>query len=56
MQKNVIAFLMLAVAGLIALGLVMLFSTGAFARDSHGDMYLFVKRQGSGSGLESLRR
>ena len=46
MQKNVIAFLMLAVAGLIALGLVMLFSTGAFARDSHGDMYLFVKRQG----------
>ena len=46
MQKNVIAVLMLAVAGLIALGLVMLFSTGAFARDSHGDMYLFVKRQG----------
>jgi cell division protein FtsW len=46
MQKNVIAFLMLAVAGLIALGLVMLFSTGAFARDSLGDMYLFVKRQG----------
>lgn len=46
MQKNVITVLMLAVAGLIALGLVMLFSTGAFARDSHGDMYLFVKRQG----------
>lgn len=46
MQKNVITILMLAVAGLIALGLVMLFSTGAYARDSHGDMYLFVKRQG----------
>lgn len=30
---------------LTALGLVMLFSTGAFARDSHGDMYYFVKRQ-----------
>jgi cell division protein FtsW len=24
----------------------MLFSTGAFARDSHGDMYFFVKKQG----------
>jgi cell division protein FtsW len=46
MQKNVITFLLIAVAGLIALGLVMLFSTGAYARDSHGDMYLFVKRQG----------
>ncbi|MFZ9919540.1 MAG: putative lipid II flippase FtsW [Terrimicrobiaceae bacterium] len=46
MQKNVITILMFAVAGLIALGLVMLFSTGAYARDSHGDMYLFVKRQG----------
>ena len=46
MQKNVITVLLIAVAGLIALGLVMLFSTGAYARDSHGDMYLFVKRQG----------
>lgn len=46
MQKNVTTFLLIAVAGLIALGLVMLFSTGAYARDSHGDMYLFVKRQG----------
>ncbi|MFM8983347.1 MAG: FtsW/RodA/SpoVE family cell cycle protein, partial [Spartobacteria bacterium] len=46
MQKNIITVLLIAVAGLIALGLVMLFSTGAYARDSHGDMYLFVKRQG----------
>jgi cell division protein FtsW len=45
MQKNVVTVLLLAVAGLIALGMVMLFSTGAFARDSHGDMYLFVKKQ-----------
>lgn len=30
---------------LCALGLVMLFSTGAFAADSRGDMYFFVKRQ-----------
>ena len=29
MQKNVITVLLIAVAGLIALGLVMLFSTGA---------------------------
>jgi cell division protein FtsW len=45
MQKNVVTLLLLAVASLIALGMVMLFSTGAFARDSHGDMYLFVKKQ-----------
>lgn len=45
MQKNSIYALLLAVASLIALGLVMLFSTSAFARDSHGDIYFFVKRQ-----------
>ncbi len=45
MQRNAIYLLLLSVAGLIALGLVMLFSTSAFARDSHGDMYFFVKRQ-----------
>jgi cell division protein FtsW len=31
---------------LLAIGIVMLQSTGAFARDSHGDMYHFVRRQG----------
>ena len=46
MQKNVANVLLLTVAGLVALGIVMLFSTGAFARDSHGDMYFFVKKQG----------
>ena len=45
MQRNAIYLLLLSVAGLIALGLVMLFSTSAFARDSHGDIYFFVKRQ-----------
>ena len=45
MQKNVANLLLLAVAGLVTLGMVMLFSTGAFARDSHGDMYFFVKKQ-----------
>jgi cell division protein FtsW len=46
MQKNVANVLLLTVAGIAALGIVMLFSTGAFARDSHGDMYFFVKKQG----------
>lgn len=45
MQKHGILALLLTVAGLIALGLVMLFSTSAFAHDSHGDIYFFVKRQ-----------
>jgi cell division protein FtsW len=38
-------FLFLAVLGMLVIGIVMLFSTSAFARDSHGDMYFFVKRQ-----------
>jgi len=46
MQKNAVYVLLLMVAALIGLGLVMLFSTGAFARDSHGDIYYFIKRQG----------
>jgi len=46
MQKHGIYLLILTVAGLVALGIVMLFSTSAFARDSHGDIYYFVKRQG----------
>jgi cell division protein FtsW len=38
-------FLFLAVLGMLVIGIVMLFSTSAFAKDSHGDMYFFVKRQ-----------
>ncbi|MEO6848049.1 MAG: putative lipid II flippase FtsW [Chthoniobacterales bacterium] len=45
MQRNSVYILLLAVCGLIVLGVVMLFSTSAFAQDSHGDMYYFVKRQ-----------
>lgn len=45
MHKHGIHLLLLTVAGLVVLGLVMLFSTSAFARDSHGDIYFFVKRQ-----------
>ena len=45
MHKHGIHVLLLTVAGLVVLGLVMLFSTSAFAHDSHGDIYFFVKRQ-----------
>jgi cell division protein FtsW len=46
MHRNAIYILILSVAGLTALGMVMLFSTSAFAQESHGDVYFFVKRQG----------
>lgn len=45
MQRNAIYVLLLTVVGLTALGIVMLFSTSAFAQESHGDIYFFVKRQ-----------
>ncbi len=45
MHRNAIYVLLFATAGLTALGLVMLFSTSAFAQESHGDIYFFVKRQ-----------
>ena len=37
--------LMTAVAGLLALGIVMLASTGEFAQDAHGRPYFFLKHQ-----------
>src|SRR6478736_8212353 len=46
MQRNAIYVLFLTVVGLTAIGIVMLFSTSAFAQESHGDIYFFVKRQG----------
>lgn len=45
MHRKSAYILVVAILGLLALGIVMLFSTGAFARDSHGDPYYFVKRQ-----------
>lgn len=44
MQRQGIYLLLLSVVGLVALGVVMLFSTSAFARESHGDIYYFVKK------------
>lgn len=45
LHKHSVHILLTAVVGLLMLGIVMLFSTSAFAKDSHGDMYYFVKRQ-----------
>jgi cell division protein FtsW len=47
MHKQSAYILVLAVAGLVAVGLVMLYSTGAFAPDSHGDQFNFLKKQSS---------
>ena len=45
MHRKSAYFLFLAVLGMLAIGIVMLFSTSAFARDSHGDVYFFMKKQ-----------
>jgi cell division protein FtsW len=45
MHRKSAYFLFVAVLGMLVIGIVMLFSTSAFARDSHGDVYFFVKRQ-----------
>jgi len=51
MHRKSIYFLVLAVAALLVLGIVMLFSTGAFAQDSHGDPIYFLKRQSLWLGI-----
>ncbi len=45
MHRKSSYILFLAVLGMLVIGIVMLFSTSAFARDSHGDVYFFIKRQ-----------
>src|ERR1700730_19370490 len=51
MHRKSAYFLFLAVLGLLVCGIVMLFSTSAFARDSHGDVYFFIKRQALWLGI-----
>src|SRR6266496_1248965 len=51
MHRKSAYILFLTVLGLLAIGIVMLFSTSAFARDSHGDVYFFIKRQALWFGL-----
>src|SRR2546430_1924460 len=46
MHRKSAYILFVAVLGMLVIGIVMLFSTSAFARDSHGDVYFFIKRQG----------
>jgi cell division protein FtsW (lipid II flippase) len=41
MHRQSAYILFLAVAVLVSIGIVMLFSTGAFAADSHGDQFRF---------------
>jgi cell division protein FtsW len=45
MHKQSAYLLVLAVTTLILIGIVMLFSTGAYAPDSHGDEFGFLKKQ-----------
>src|SRR5436305_13871061 len=51
MHRKSAYILFLAVLGLLVIGIVMLFSTSAFARDSHGDVYFFIKRQAIWVGI-----
>ncbi len=44
-QRHSITILSFGIAILVMLGLVMLFSTSAFAQQAHGDVYYFVKKQ-----------
>ena len=54
MHKHSAYILVLAVAALITIGLVMLFSTGAYAPDNHGDEFSFLKKQSFWLGIGFL--
>ena len=51
MNRNSAVILVLGVAVLVSVGMVMLFSTSAYAHDSHGDAYFFLKRQAAWLGI-----
>jgi cell division protein FtsW len=53
-HRNSVYFLVVAVIGLIALGLVMLSSTAAFAPGNHGDQLFFLKRQAMWLGVATV--
>jgi len=50
MKKSIIGFV-LSIVVMLVIGVVMLSSTGAFARDAHGDPIFFIKRQSMWLGL-----
>lgn len=54
MHKQSAYILVLSVAILVTIGLVMLYSTGAFAPDSHGDEFGFLKKQSFWLGIGFL--
>lgn len=51
MHRKSVYLLVSAVAILIVIGCVMLYSTGAFAPGNHGDQLFFLKRQGTWLGV-----
>src|SRR6266446_3610664 len=51
MHRKSAYLLFLAVLGLLAIGIVILFSTGAFARDSQGDVYFYVRKHAIWLGI-----
>lgn len=51
MQRKSAYILFLAVLGLLAIGIVILFSTGAYARDSQGDVYFYVRKHAIWLGI-----
>ena len=51
MHRKSAYILFLAVLGLLAVGIVILFSTGAFARDSQGDVYFYVRKHAIWLGI-----
>ena len=44
-MKKYVLGLLISVIAMVVIGIIMLFSTGAFAQDAHGDPVYFVKRQ-----------
>ena len=54
MHRKCIYSLLFAVAILVVVGIVMLFSISPFAPDSHGDSFFFVKRQSMWLGFGVL--
>jgi len=51
MYRKSVYFLVIAVATILVIGIVMLFSISAYAHDAHGDPFSFVKRQAMWLGL-----
>jgi cell division protein FtsW len=54
MHRKSAHILFLAVLGLLAIGAVIIYSTGAYAYDSHGDSFFFIKKHAFWLGLGLL--